>query len=151
MTNRRGAIGPGPIGPGPIGPRVPFDVTAEINPGILVYQGQQVSFRITAVFQAAAVVVEGGTITFRQTVLPQHDRYYYCGRTGFRAPLSQLVEDGHRRGLYVDRRWADEPHPQDYPPIFGPDGVRDRSAPPQDPVEVYEQVTLIVDGQEIEV
>ena len=71
--------------------------------------------------------------------------YYHCERSGFRVPYARLVRDGEL-DIYVEDGWQDEPHPQRYGVQFGPDGLRDNPAPPQDELDVTSAVVLVIDG-----
>lgn len=141
-----------PLGAGVLGDVGGTGGSVSISPASLAFAGQAIAFSFTLAVQAGGIVFQGQALDLTQQLSRQFDRYPYCGRSGFRLPLSQLVEDGSVRGMFVDRRWADEPHPQDYPQMPGPDGgAKGRPAPSQDPVEAYEQVELVIEGQTYEV
>lgn len=77
---------------------------------------------------------------------------YYCARTGFKVPYDRLVPDGEIEGMYVEKGWEDDPHPQKYPrPVSGDEITQANPPPSQDPNDEYEPVKLIIDGDEYNV
>lgn len=51
-------------------------------------------------------------------------------RTGMKTRGRRLQEDGERPGVYTERGWADERHPQRYVNVPPPDGLNYRPGPP---------------------
>lgn len=60
-------------------------------------------------------------------------RIAYCQRGGHKIPYTEIVEDGEIPGLLVDKRWADDVHPQRFlPPVPGDQIAIDRPSAPSE-------------------